>query len=69
MFQLTQEEYDDLVRLRSQFVTLKRGSIGSICPTPHRTRRIDAGKRPEQRTGGADQRASGARVCAAAGRC
>jgi phage regulator Rha-like protein len=32
MFQLTQEEYDDLVRLRSQFVTLKRGAHRKYLP-------------------------------------
>jgi hypothetical protein len=32
MFQLTQEEYDDLVRLRSQFVTLKRGEHRKYLP-------------------------------------
>lgn len=31
MFQLTQEEYDDL-RLRSQFATIKRRPIGFIQP-------------------------------------
>ena len=32
MFQLTQAEYDDLVRLRSQFVTLKRGEHRKYLP-------------------------------------
>ena len=32
MFQLTQEEHDDLVRLRSQFVTLKRGEHRKYLP-------------------------------------
>lgn len=32
MFQLTREEYDDLIHLRSQFVTLKRGEHRKYLP-------------------------------------
>jgi hypothetical protein len=66
MFQLTQEEHDGLVRLRSQFVTLKRGEHRKYLPYAFTEHGAFAGQRPEQRAGSPDQCSSGACLRAAA---